>query len=153
MALLKFNPSGILEWYKTWGEKEDDQSLDIYMNEDGLYLTGKTQSFHPNKKWDALLLKVEHDSLVSIDDVSINNLNLIISPNPMNSFATLNFSNPLNAPHKLVIYNNLGQVVKTIRAITSEEVILEKKDLSKGVFYFQLSNEIGEYAKGKLIIN
>ena len=114
IALLKFNPSGNLEWYKLWGESSDDQTLDIYLDNDHLYLTGKTNSFHPTQKWEAVLLKVKIDQINNSDDYfnkAINDFNF--SPNPMGESAVLYFSNPNRQPHILNIYNANGQKILT----------------------------------------
>jgi len=153
VALVKFDPAGTLEWYKTWGGARDDQTLDVHLDGNSLYMTGKTQSFHPTQKWEALLLKVEIDSSVSINEVSNGaKTKVSIFPNPMSTSATLQFSNTKNLPHQLFLYNALGQEVRSINNITTGEVILEKKDLSSGAFFYQLLSGGQVQASGKLII-
>ena len=97
IVLLKFNNDGELQWYKTWGGTNNDHTLDIHLKEDKLYLTGKTSSFHPHNKWEAILLKIDlPEANLSIDDNNGNNLGLTIYPNPARHRATLKFNNNLN---------------------------------------------------------
>ena len=154
MALLKFNPAGTLEWYKTWGDLQDDQILDIYLDDHNLYLTGKTQSFHPTQKWEAILLQVDLDKIVSNTEI-INDQPPVLHffPNPMTNSALLKLDPSIVRPQKLSIFNAMGQEVMTVNNISDREISVEKKNIGSGIFFFQLLYDDQKNAVGKLIIN
>lgn len=153
MVLLKFNPSGELEWYKTWGGTLDDQILDIHLQDENLYLTGKTKSFHPTQKWEAILLKMNLDISNAItEEDSSAAPKPYFYPNPTTNSTLLKLNNSLYPPKQLSIYNAIGQPVKTITNFSSQEIKVEKKKLGSGIFFFHLLYENQKKVVGKLII-
>jgi hypothetical protein len=152
VVLLKYNPLGNLEWYKTWGDTLHDQTLDIYIHNENLYLTGKTKSFHPTEKEEALLLKIKIDSTTSILQQEVLQDNYTIYPNPITNKAILKFSNINSDVYTLSIFNISGKKVQTKNNINSQEVIIEKNNLSSGLFYFKLFNNNHTKLVGKFIV-
>jgi len=139
MALIKFNPAGTLEWYKTWGEEQDDQILDIHLDDHLLYLTGKTQSFHPTQKWEAILLQVDLDNIVSNTEITnATHPPLHFFPNPTTHSATLQLDPSIIRPQKFSLFNAIGQEVMTLDDFSDREIRVEKKDVGSGVFFFRL---------------
>ena len=59
VVLLKLDPSGTVQWYRTWGGPEDDNAFDIQLHHGFVYITGRTNSFHPNGKNEAFLISEE----------------------------------------------------------------------------------------------
>lgn len=57
VVLLKIDPSGTVLWHRTWGGTKDDNAFDIQLNNGFVYITGRTNSFHPNGKNEAFLIK------------------------------------------------------------------------------------------------
>jgi hypothetical protein len=43
--VVKFNSSGVEDWYQIWGGTYEDKSVGIYGDSSGLYITGETRSF------------------------------------------------------------------------------------------------------------
>lgn len=154
MALLKFDPSGTLEWYKTWGDIADDQILDVHLRNNALYLTGKSNSFHESNKWEATLLKVNLDIYNSTEDVgSSYGPTAYFYPNPTNNIAVLKWKNTSIEAKSLVIYDLLGQKVKTINNISSREIEIKKDELGSGVFLYKVMFMNQETFTGKFVIN
>ena len=56
VVLLKLGPSGSVQWYRHWGEEGDDNAFDIRLHNQTVYITGRTNSFHPNAKNEAFLI-------------------------------------------------------------------------------------------------
>lgn len=61
VVLLKLDPSGSVQWYRTWGGPQDDNAFDIQLHNGFVYITGRTNSFHPDGKNEAFLIKEEVD--------------------------------------------------------------------------------------------
>lgn len=57
VVLLKLDPSGAVQWHRTWGGAQDDNAFDIQLDKGFVYITGRTNSFHPNGKNEAFLIK------------------------------------------------------------------------------------------------
>ena len=75
-----------------------------------------------------------------------------VFPNPLNNIVNIQFPNPENKKHTLIIYNAKGQVIHKIENITSGEVKVENINCEGGLNFFQLQNEKGTVEQGKLII-
>lgn len=75
-----------------------------------------------------------------------------IYPNPFSNFAILEFENSKQEKHTLTLYNSLGQLVRQIDNINEEQVKIEKKNLTSGLYFFQLRNEVETVGTGKIII-
>jgi beta-propeller uncharacterized protein DUF5122 len=151
IALLKFTPDGTLEWYKTWGGTGDDQTLDIHLDQNALYLTGQTNSFHPSGKWEAVLLKVAVDSVNAAGEVPAALSGASVQPNPASEWAQLTFNNVAHLPHTLVISDAFGQKVEAVDGIVSGEVVIQKEGKPAGVYFYQLRNGEKVVAMGKLV--
>lgn len=153
MVLLKFDSSGNLQWYKTWGKNLDDHALDIHIHGNHLYMTGRSNSFHPNQKSDAVLLKIEIDSISAVPEKPEQATNnYYFYPNPMNLSSELHFNPTEKEAHQLFIYDLTGKKRLEMDHITSGKVKIEKKDFTSGVFFFELWNSKGRITAGKLII-
>lgn len=89
--------------------------------------------------------------LVEINEMtkSINNL---IYPNPFDEHCILSFENPKNEKRTLTLFNTTGQVVQQTDNITTEQVKIEKENLSDGLYFYQLRTDKEVYATGKLMI-
>lgn len=59
VVLLKLNPSGNVEWHRTWGGAGDDSAFDIQLHNGFVYITGRTSSLNPDGRNEAFLIKEE----------------------------------------------------------------------------------------------
>jgi hypothetical protein len=75
----------------------------------------------------------------------------VVFPNPFTHRATLHFSNFKGTPFTLVIYNSLGNKVYVKRSITENQVVLDRKDFSRGLFLYELKNE-KEIYYGRVVV-
>jgi hypothetical protein len=153
IVLLKFSSGGALDWYKTWGATGDDQTLDIHLRENALYLTGKTNSFHPSGKWEAVLLKVAVDSINATGEVRAPFAGAAVHPNPIHDWAQLTFDNPAHKPHTLVIFDSFGKPMDRVDGIVNGEVTIQKDCKPAGTYFYQLRNEEKVVAEGKMVFN
>ena len=76
----------------------------------------------------------------------------ILYPNPFNNTATLAFENPQNNNHHLGIFNTMGQLVLSIDNIKGNKVLIDRKELQTGLYFYQLQNEDGVIGSGKMMI-
>lgn len=73
-----------------------------------------------------------------------------IYPNPFNDFATIKFERPING--EITLYNLYGQKVKTLKNTFSEKLILERDNLTNGLYFIELSEENKVISKSKILI-
>ncbi len=78
--------------------------------------------------------------------------NYIIYPNPLTNTAILKFDNLTNENYMLILFNSHGQIVKSIPNITTNQVLIDRRQLINGLYFFQLRSVNGLYLKGKLVI-
>lgn len=76
---------------------------------------------------------------------------LKIYPNPFNYFTTIQFSS-LMKNAEFVIYNVYGQLIKTINNISGDKIILYKESISSGLYFYEVKQDNGNIATGKLVI-
>ncbi|RLD51317.1 MAG: hypothetical protein DRJ05_18535 [Bacteroidetes bacterium] len=94
------------------------------------------------------------NSLINVDEFANQNLrSWRLYPNPMIEIAMLNFNNFGTENHTFTLQDVQGNCVRTISNITTNQVIINKAKLPKGLYIFQLRNNREVYATGKLIIN
>lgn len=96
-----------------------------------------------------------NDSTTQAVYTAVKNLNpasRIISafPNPAGERTMLESSRLLTNA-KLQIINGLGETVQEITAINGTSVLIERKGLAPGIYFYRLSSAEGIMAKGKLI--
>jgi hypothetical protein len=73
-------------------------------------------------------------------------------PNPFTQAATLEFENPQNKSNQLRVFNTIGQLVLSIENIKGSQVIVDRKELQTGHYFYQLRNEEGVIGTGKMMI-
>ncbi|MEZ4977710.1 MAG: lysyl oxidase family protein [Chitinophagales bacterium] len=89
------------------------------------------------------------DASVAIRDLN-NTLQLEVLPNPFNDFTIIRFDNANKSNYSLKIINAVGQVVREYSQIKTGELVVEKGNLSNGIYTFILE---GEYEQiGKFVI-
>jgi hypothetical protein len=73
-------------------------------------------------------------------------------PNPTNNKSTLQFDNAKKEICTLTLYDFYGKIVQSINNITSDQVVIEKKDLTNGLYYFVLQTINRVIVTGKLLV-
>ncbi|MFH2143503.1 MAG: T9SS type A sorting domain-containing protein [Bacteroidota bacterium] len=108
---------------------------------DGCGGTKSTYSIFSNQK--------DNIGLVGVNSGIGYNL-LSIYPNPFNESTTIQFSNPNHIPYTLYLHDITGKPVRESESITDEKIIINKNELSPGMYMIELVGE--KNYKGKLII-
>ena len=85
---------------------------------------------------------------------TVNVIDFIITPNPANHTVSLAISgNNYSTPLTIVVYNALGQQVKTINlAANMSAVIADVSELNNGVYWCQIVTNMQTLATQKLVI-
>ncbi len=73
-------------------------------------------------------------------------------PNPFTHSTTIAFDNPQQQPHRLNIYNALGQLVQSIDGITSNQVMVSRGELATGNYQFTLQQAQQQVGQGQLVV-
>lgn len=88
---------------------------------------------------------------LAIGNNTLSQVNNLFHPNPFSESTTLtlnkNYSNI-----ELTIYNIMGQEVKNIRNISGIEVKLKRENLTDGIYFYKLKQDLKNISVGKLII-
>lgn len=88
-----------------------------------------------------------------INNVTNTNGQFKIYPNPTSDQSTLQFDNAKKEICTLTLYDLRGQVMRTINNITSDQVVIQKNDLTNGLYYFVLRTSGRVIVTGKLAVD
>jgi hypothetical protein len=77
---------------------------------------------------------------------------LVLYPNPTNNSVKIGLINTNEQLKKVVLYDILGKVVKTINTIAAESLTVDVSDLSKGVYMVEITSDTNLKVIKKLII-
>ena len=75
-----------------------------------------------------------------------------VYPSPFNQSTTIEFNNPEKQNCKLNIVNAYGKNILSIGNITSNKVVVEKKNMASGLYFFQIMSKDKVISSGKLIL-
>jgi len=75
-----------------------------------------------------------------------------VYPNPVSSFATVNFEYRAGQVFTFKVYNLAGMLVREVNNITTGEFNFNRGNLESGIYIYDLSNEIGVTLSGKLMM-
>jgi hypothetical protein len=96
-----------------------------------------------------------------IDDISfsfpvgvgeLNQTRVSLYPNPMKDVSTLKFENPNAKAHRLTVIDMQGRVAQSQEGITKEHVLIRRRDMSAGLYFYQLENDNGIVGVGKFVL-
>ena len=156
--LAKYDTSGNVLWGKTSvGTSYDNASWVTTDNLGDVYLTGAFEGNAMNfgmitllnlspTTYDAFLAKI--DVITGIEEYSQNNNGISVYPNPASSAIT--FKDLRFTIYDLRITDVLGNVVYSQPNINQQSTIINLSQLSKGVYFYQLSNS-KETVRGKFV--
>jgi len=76
---------------------------------------------------------------VGLNDIPISENNFTISPNPANTILNIELSGDCKNA-KIIVFNQLGQIEKSILNINSRTIHIETSDLKSGLYFIVLQN-------------
>lgn len=113
----------------------------------GLYLGGNTSTYGLNNYIEYKNYCSPTTDINSIHDESI----LTVFPNPVNDRFVLQskkkFSNA-----SVLIYNSLGEIVKVIKDISGNEILINDENLSPGIYFISIYDHAALLAKQKFVV-
>jgi hypothetical protein len=101
-----------------------------------------------------LRMGIDYISLISATGIN-NNYNskpTYIFPNPVRDQCFIQFDNSNKEICTLILYNLQGQIMRTINNITSDQVVFQKNDLTRDLYYFVLRTDNRVIVTGKLSV-
>jgi hypothetical protein len=102
-----------------------------------------------NNVWNTLV----SDLYVGIASVQGTDELITVVPNPFNSSARLIFSKTFtNTETTFTLMDAMGRTIDK-RRVNGSEMVITKGSLNPGIYFFELSNESGNEAIGKIIID
>lgn len=120
------------------------------------YLCDLGYTFSTGSDWEILILDNTQDSCIVDQFNGLNdktrNQNIEVFPNPFNQSTTIEIKNYSNEFYNCIVYDFLGEKVKSINNIRSNKFMIDKEGLQMGSYIFQLQNKYGIIATGQLII-
>jgi len=100
--------------------------------------------------WDDLELWKGTETILSVTHEKIN-LNTLVYPNPSVNLITIEFDNQHNELFTLELFNLLGTNVRTISNISNGKILIKRKNLPSGVYFFHLYSKTYIHDSGKII--
>lgn len=154
--ILKINSIGDTLWTKSYGGNGNEMGYYINKtNDNGFIAVGQTNSFTPLSNSDDIYL-VKMDStgytIIGVPELHNNSEALYIFPNPFNVSATLILPETFNSKNtELIVYNIFGQ--ELFRAeVKSNQIKLERGNLTNVIYFIQVINSKGNIATGKFVL-
>ena len=87
--------------------------------------------------------------LTAIEDEFARTVEVI--PNPFSLWTRIRFANPTHEAFELILLDMKGKAVRTYEGVRNGEILINRKELSSGIYLFQLRSEEHRYI-GKLMI-
>ena len=91
------------------------------------------------------------DSLVDIRSLVVVRHQIQVFPNPFSKSAVVKF-NYKSGNYTFLLYATAGQLVRKVENIYSNQIRIEKNNLTEGLYFFQLHDSFELIGTGKLII-
>lgn len=76
---------------------------------------------------------------------------IFIYPNPASQNAILKFDNFIKETYSFALYDNLGRKVLTINGYATDQIEIERKHLTKGLYFYKLTVANQRLRTGKLV--
>ncbi|HNW98518.1 MAG TPA: T9SS type A sorting domain-containing protein [Bacteroidales bacterium] len=92
------------------------------------------------------------NTYTGLNDLQTND-DVEIYPNPFPDFSILNFEYESKNNYAVLIYNNVGQITKSIENISNGKVIIDRDNLKNGIYFLQLKKNNEIIKTSKIIID
>lgn len=82
----------------------------------------------------------------------LQTMQMKIYPNPMIDYANVEFDNSMHGDYTLTLYNMQGELVRSIPHITSSTILIDRRNLTGGLYFILLKEEEEIRAVEKLTV-
>jgi len=115
---------------------------------------GMVYTFNINCNANDVTLVVSDITVLGIDDVTSQNFDFYISPNPVSTEASFGFSSEVSLFENtsLVIYNSLGQQIIRRDQFTAENNTFNRGNLPSGLYFAQLETDSKVLATARMVL-
>ena len=155
-ALIRYNANGSLDLsFDTDGivttpiDTGNSAAYSLALQNDGkIVVAGGSQI---GSIYTFALARYNNDVLSSINEISDQNTDVTIYPNPFSNNITINTKTSLEKS-TIKIYSMMGQLVKEINNVSGYNIVLQRDNLESGVYFITLSQENGMLISEKIIV-
>ncbi len=91
------------------------------------------------------------DFSTSVNEISVNNLNATIYPNPAQNEVELHINNE-NSDFQFSLIDVTGRVIWS-QEIKNRTTLIDLSEVEKGIYFWELQDEVGNEQNGKIFIN
>ncbi len=95
----------------------------------------------------------ESEFQVNLDKAAFTSNSILVYPNPTNSVLHINLQNTTENLNKIVIYDMIGKVIKTVSDNDSQQTTINVGDLSKGIYMIEITTDSNLKQIRKFIVN
>lgn len=88
---------------------------------------------------------------VNTEEFEVSEKEVTISPNPMHNWTKITIENNEAKEYQLQLFNSMGILVRDFR-FQSNELVIEKEDLTEGIYFFMINDRNQIITESKLII-
>lgn len=98
------------------------------------------------------------DNIGTVDLTTTNTIDLAIeraikiAPNPFDQQALLTWTNPENETYQIQILTITGQVIRTYNEVSGTNLIVNKNELSTGMYFLNIQDRVGNTGTLKMMV-
>jgi hypothetical protein len=153
MHCIKTDPAGDILWERGFRLGEVNEAYSAQQTSDGGYIILGTTVFLTDT------INTSHMYLVKVDaNGIITNVTMPgyepafrIGPNPFTEFIRFNFDNPIEREYVLLLFDAQGKEILNQSGIVDDEIILKRKNLPPGPYFYRISSNGKVIGIGKII--
>ncbi len=86
-----------------------------------------------------------------VNETSAESMMITLQPNPLHSESLLKVSSPVIVANEVYIYNSFGQFIQSYNLVNNE-VVLQGRDYSPGLYYYQVRGGGSMVGTGKMVV-
>jgi hypothetical protein len=116
----------------------------------GTYILKSVLKDNFNDSVEGLKLIVLLANPLSIPDLT-GEISVTVAPNPFNQFTTIHSNTILNNA-QVVLYNSIGQKIRSISNVNGNDFEIQKAELTDGIYFIELVQDGNLLARKKLVI-
>lgn len=100
-----------------------------------------------------VIRKIELPLTASVNTINKNEVQMQLSPNPFTASATITISgNKGKGPVSLSVYDVTGKEVKVKNTVSGQQIVIERGDMSTGIYFYKISQNNKVIGMDKLVV-